>query len=119
MSVRCHFYVRTQVNLGSGYRYHSIAVREPAGAGPVLLAEALAMGDLVSLRDENTQVVGSYRVIERSWLHASYGSYDWPYNAPMATTPPMLDLIVVEAEGVFRNEAEIDQDGGYVPTERY
>jgi hypothetical protein len=99
--VRCSFYVRTPD--GDGFRYDPVDAGGPNGDLPTTYPPAI--GDLISLKGGMYDVLkgGMYEVVARQWMHASLGSFDWPYG-PEPKVGPMLNLIVVPAVGVFRDE---------------
>ena len=57
-----------------------------------------SIGDIVYLPG------GMHEVVARQWVYASWGSMDWPHHETQPLTGPLLDIIVVPAEGVFRDE---------------
>lgn len=93
MTARVQFYLREEAP--DGYTYTSIPVLGPK-VGRVEIASAPQLGDLCHLTG-----VGRVRVIQRSWMHARWGSVDWPTAEPRPVVPPLLDLIVVKADGTF------------------
>lgn len=102
---RCSFYLRTAVGDGR-YRYTRISIANQAGNGYIVTPTPPVVGDLIYLRDQiEGGPSGTFRVVERSWVHSSWGSHDWPYTEPQPLVGPMLDLIVEAAEGPFANEA--------------
>jgi len=92
---RCSFFVRRSA--ADGWLYE----RGKMHGGPegTLTIVPPAVGDLIYVED-----VGTCVVVTRSWTYASWGSMDWPYNAPTAIVPPLLDLIVEPADGPFADE---------------
>lgn len=105
---RCQFYVRTPVE--GGFRYDMISIDGPNGAGRMVTAYPPAVGDLISLWDALKRQGGTYRVLERAWMHSSYGSTDWPYAERTSKEGPLLDVIVEAAEGPFVDEVSDDED---------
>lgn len=106
---RCSFYERTPVE--GGYHYEKISLRNPRGDTYLETDHPPLVGDLIFLSDATSDRRGQYRVIERSWLHSSWGSTDWPYVESVSTTGPLLDIVVERAEGPFVNEVSEAQDG--------
>lgn len=101
--VRCSFYVRSAV--ASGYRYDPVHLTSVNHDGMLPTCHPPLPGDLISLYDSLTHAGGTYRVIERAWLHAGYGSTNWPVLEPLPIEGPMLDIIVEAADGPFRDQA--------------
>lgn len=99
---RCSFYERTPVE--GGYRYEKISISSPRGDTRMETAHPPLVGDLIFLSDATSERAGQYRVIERSWLHSSWGSTDWPYDKPASKTGPLLDIVVERAAGPFMDE---------------
>jgi hypothetical protein len=98
--VRCSFYVR--VPEGDGFRYDPVEADAPNGVLPTPYPPS--PGDLIFIHG------GVYEVIVRQWLHASWGSYDWPHVQAEPQDGPMMDIIVTPAEGVFRDEVSPPDD---------
>ena len=106
---RCSFYERTPVE--GGYRYEKISLMNPRGDTSLETDHPPLVGDLIFLSDATSERRGQYRVIERSWLHSSWGSTDWPYGEAASTTGPLLDVIVEAAEGPFVDEVpSVDEE---------
>lgn len=104
----CRFYVRT--GDPGLFRYESVALASWAGTLDLPTPHPPLAGDLISLYDVDTHAGGQYRVIERAWSHASYGSVHWPYGEPLAAVGPTLDIIVVPDAGPFRDEAPAEEE---------
>lgn len=102
--VRCHFYIRTRAD--GGWRYTSVHTGLNATSESHLATtHPPAVGDQITLYDPITKAGGVYRVLERAWSHAEYGSADWPYLQAMPQAGPSLEIIVEPARGLFRDEA--------------
>lgn len=99
---RCSFYERTPVE--GGYRYDKISLTNPRGDTYLETDQPPLVGDLIFLSDAVSERRGQYQVVERSWLHSSWGSTDWPYGEPASTTGPLLDIVVEAAMGPFADE---------------
>ena len=99
---RCQFYERVKVE--GGYRYNMISINGPGGYGRFVTPHPPAVGDLISLWDAHEKRGGVFRVVDRAWLHSSYGSTDWPYGSPASKEGPLLDVVVEAAEGPFVDE---------------
>ena len=99
---RCKFHERIKVE--GGYRYELINIEGPHGFGRFVTAHPPAVGDLIGLWDAYAQRGGTFRVIERMWLHSGYGSTDWPHGSSMSKEGPLLDIVVEAAEGLFVDE---------------
>jgi hypothetical protein len=114
---RCTFRLRVPVD-GGLFRYDDLwptSGRLNDGEWPFLNPPDI--GDTVGLWKPDWRVEpkpphphGVYRVIERDWSYASYGSGAWPYGEPAPKVGPMLTLIVEPAEGPYRNEAPADEE---------
>lgn len=108
---QCRFYVRTQVSDDPLlYRYEPVIVRDYEGSGASHLRHPPAIGDLIGLAGNTKPTRGVFRVIDRSWFHADYGSASWPFGNAEPVDGPLLDLIVVPADGLFVNEAPSEED---------
>lgn len=110
---QCSFYVRSPVESG-GYYYDHVSVGGYQADGCLWTSHPPQVGDIIHLWDQNTKSGGQYRVIERAWMHSSYGSANWPYGQAEPTGGPMLDVIVEAAEGLFRDQVrrpEAEGDG--------
>ncbi len=102
MLTGCHFYVRVPV--GDQFRYDRVNVSGPQGDSTLHTEYPPLVGDLIHLYDKQGHQ-GQFRVIERAWMHSSWGSFNWPYGEPRSKVGPTLDLIVEPADGLFVNEA--------------
>jgi hypothetical protein len=109
--VRCNFYRRTPVTDGR-YRYDFIQHGDHAGDGFLRTPHPPLVGDLINLYDPQAKTAGTYRVIERSWTHSAWGSPNGPYGEPRPHVGPILDVVVETAEGVFRDEAPLEEEDG-------
>jgi hypothetical protein len=107
--VRCNFYRRSPVDVGL-WRYDHISLAGPHGDTFLHTPHPPHVGDLIGLYDPFTKKGGVHRVVERSWTHSSWGSADWPYGEPRPHVGPLLDVIVEDAEGPFRDEAPQDDE---------
>jgi hypothetical protein len=99
--------VRTPVGdnpLDVDYHYRQISLPTP-GVDGWRTPWPPAVGDLVSLPD-----AGMYRVVDRGWMFAGYGSMNWPAaTGPGPARPvvgPILTVLVEAAEGMFVREVE-------------
>jgi hypothetical protein len=108
--VRCSFYARTPAD-GGGWYYDRIDISGYQGKGYVVTNWPPAVGDSLFLDDQsNRERSGNYRVVERSWMHSSWGSPDWPYNETGPRVGPMLDCIVELYDGPFVDEVTRTED---------
>lgn len=110
---QCSFYVRTQVTADPPtYRYDALYVRggEYGQSGYLVTPYPPAVGDTISLTDEVGDRSGSYRVVDRSWIHSGYGSANWPLGAKWPQVGPILTVIVVPFVGPFRDEADLPDE---------
>ncbi|GIL29163.1 hypothetical protein [Actinocatenispora comari] len=80
--------------------------REGDGALPTPYPPAV--GDLIWLTDRFTGSGAVYRVLERQWMHAGYGSMSWRAGTAAPAEGPMLEIVVEAAGGLFLDEV----DGG-------
>jgi hypothetical protein len=85
-----------------------MSVEGPTADGQLLTYHPPQVGDLLLLPDPRTGHPGNYQVVRRGWLYSAYGSANWPIGELAPKTPPLLDIIVEAAEGLFRGEAEVD-----------
>lgn len=108
-TVRCAFYVRTPADQGQ-FRYERFWVANRQGDGAIWTAHPPQVSDLISLWDDTKKDGGVYQVIDRHWLHTSWGSVNWPYNEREPKTGPTLEIIVEPAEGIFHNQAPSQED---------
>lgn len=102
----CRFYIRAAAG-DDQFRYESIHCSCSRFDGRIPTPHPPLPGDLISLWDSLEKKGGMFRVIERSWHHASYGSVNWPYTENLPVEGPGMDIIVEPAEGVFRNEVPV------------
>ena len=105
--VHCAFYERTDADDGQ-FHYRRAYPHTPDGSGMIRTTCPPAVGDLVSVRDQSEDgPSGTFRVIERAWMHPSFGSAHWPHVGGVQHGP-ILDLIVVADPGPFRDEAPVE-----------
>lgn len=99
---------------GGRWRYEPFDIPHPEGSGYVPLECPPLPGDLISLRDraEDPERRGIFRVMERAWTHASWGSADFPYGQREPSSGPLLDIIVAPADGPYRDEAPMCRYSG-------
>lgn len=110
---QCAFYVRTQVTDDPPtYRYDMVNVRGDkwGDSGRLVTPHPPMVGDQIWLNDSNNTLTGQYKVIERDWAHAAYGSGNWPLGSPHPKVGPSLHIIVVPGEGLFRDEAPVPDE---------
>lgn len=109
---RCAFHVRTTVSDGPPptYHYEQVHLSGWDHDGRLHTPHPPQVGDLIFLWDDLKKNGGYYRVIERSWLHAAYGSTDWPHAEMSPKKGPLVDIVVEPAEGIFRGEAPGEDD---------
>ncbi len=106
----CRFYIRSPVE-GGQFRYEQISLASSQMDCRLRTAHPPLPGDLIFLWDSYKKEGGMFRVIERAWHHAGWGSMVWPYTEMLPTEGPGADIIVEPAEGLFRDEAPIpDED---------
>jgi hypothetical protein len=106
---QCTFYIRTTITTDPAtYRYDQAYVRGDAygNGGSLVTPHPPAVSDLIWLNDgEGHHPGGNYRVIERAWQHAAYGSANWPLGTKRTTVGPILTIILEADAGPFRDEA--------------
>jgi hypothetical protein len=104
MTVAAYFYLLNRED-----RNDSKALYMDGPHGHLLTDHPPAIGDLINLRgstvdpddDENMlKFSGSFRVLDRRWSPASYGSQVWPYGERQ-TGPEWLDIMVEPAAEFF------------------
>lgn len=64
------------------------------------------IGDAILLYDTLHKVGGRFVVIDVEWLHASWGSADFPYDAEIPNVGPLVDVIVEPSPGRYEDEAD-------------
>lgn len=99
-TVRCTFYVKTAAG-DNGWHYDLIDVHSPAGAGSLPVRHPPGVGDLIWLWDSTAKAAGVYRVMERFWMHAQYGSMVWRMGHALPSQGPELTMLVEPADGLF------------------
>jgi hypothetical protein len=104
---RCMFSVRYPAGDGRWW-YQRMSIASPGGAGSIGMEPPL-IGDLISLWDTHTQPEGGpvFRVIDRCWGHASWGSVTWPYGESEPQEGPLVDIILEPAQGPYPDETDI------------
>ena len=101
---RVKFSVRSPATADS-WHYDRITLDSPYGGGFTPMHHPPAVGDLIVLSDKHRDdLSGVFRVVERQWVHASYGSASWPLSKPEPADGPLLDIIVEPSEGAYRDE---------------
>lgn len=105
----CAFTVRQPAEHGQ-FRYERIWVDGRDGDGRIHTAHPPVVGDIVGLRDRFTGRDGMFEVVMRQWSHPQYLSAAWPNGERRPNIGPMVDIVVIPAEGVFRDEAPISNE---------
>ena len=109
MTADCHFYILNRDDPGDS---HSLWISNNGG-GWLTLDEPPLVGDLIFLSGQTTdpadesgertiQVIGTWRVLARSWGPATFGSPAWQ-TGDRQPAPVWLDVMVERAEGIFDN----------------
>jgi hypothetical protein len=111
--VRCDFVVRRPTP-DNKWRYERLYFQSYYGNTFLPLAHPPAVGDLIVLQPQPAPAYQAggpvFRVLERMWTHAMYGSPDWPYGDDRPRTGPLLDIIVEQADGLYRDEAVAEEE---------
>ena len=108
----CHFYIRTPAGDGL-FNYDQVQISGSQHDAALRTTHPPLTGDLISLWDSYTQKGGQFRVIDRAWHHAAWGSTIWPYTEILPTDGPRVDIIIEAAEGPFSDAAPVpDEDEG-------
>jgi hypothetical protein len=107
--VVCSFYIRTPAQNGQFY-YDHVNVSSPHGDGKLHTPDTPQVGDVIHLWDFVKKKGGMYEVIARQWLHSSYGSTNWPVLEQQPIVGTALELVVVPAEGILRNQVLRPED---------
>jgi hypothetical protein len=109
-AARCIFYARTPSPEPGKYRYARVYLDGWYGDGMLYTRTPPAVGDLIQLWDRSEDGPrGLFRVLERDWNHAMYGSSGWRRGQPAPTHGPLLTITVEEAAtGLFRDEYDSD-----------
>jgi hypothetical protein len=103
MLARCRFWIRTRAPAAAGDpigRLHDepVTLGSPDGSACLITFHPPAAGDLIFLFDAVTRRGGLYRVFDRAWHHASYGSPAWgSVLNGLPATGPGLDVYVEDA----------------------
>lgn len=108
---QCEFHVRTKATDAPTWHYARMWLEGPTGGGYLCTEHPPAVGDTIRLYDRLTKSGGVFRVVERSWNHASYGSTYWPHAEDRPRVGPLLEIVVEQAEGLFRGEAPEVEEG--------
>lgn len=103
---RVRFAIRFPAGDGT-WRYEHPDIRHPDGSGSIPMEYPPAAGDLIHLWDSKGpgELSGTFRVLERDWMHSSYGSADFPYGEREPRTGPRLEILCEPADGLYRDEA--------------
>ncbi|WP_280410560.1 hypothetical protein [Nocardia asiatica] len=109
-AARCIFYARTSSPEPGKYRFARVYLNGRSGDGMLHTRTPPAVGDLIQLWDRSEDGPrGLFRVLERDWNHAMYGSSDWRHGRLAPTRGPLLTITVEEAtSGLFRDEYDGD-----------
>ena len=104
MSVCAHFYILNEADRSNS---RSLSV---GSLGCLVTDYPPVIGDMISVSgrmanpdDEEgamVQVVGNYRVLDRRWMPASYGSMSWPYGE-RASGHEWLDVMLTPVPEFF------------------
>lgn len=109
--IRHIFYNRTSANDGK-YIYSPISVRSPQADTALHLPYPLQVGDSIYLSASEEDKRGFYRIVNRQFLPASFGSVSWPYTTNLPSPPITAHIICIrDEEAFFENESE------YLPDE--
>ena len=110
----CKFAIRYPAGDGK-WRYQTVLIASYERGVHVPMAYPPAPGDLITLWDSGRHRRGQppleggpvFRVVDRMWSHAGYGSVTWPYGKSEPAEGPLVDIIVESAESVYRDETPI------------
>ena len=106
----CHFYIRAPAGDGK-YTYEPVHLDSADFNGRLRTAHPPLPGDLIFLWDSLKKEGGVFRVLERCWHHAGFGSTYWPVLEPLPVEGPAVDIIAEATEGPFRDQAPtLDED---------
>ena len=98
------------------WRYQTVLISSYEGGVHVAMQYPPAVGDLITLWDSDRHrralppLEGgpAFRVVDRMWAHAGYGSVTWPYGQRESSEGPLMDIIVEPAGGgAYRDETPI------------
>jgi hypothetical protein len=116
---RCVFYVRTPAT-ETTHTYTRIWLSSRDCDGYLTTTQPPAIGDQIFLYDHGgtgNGPRGEFRVVARSWRHASYGSTYWPYTDDRPTVGASLDIVVVPAKSLMHDqETSSDDEDEATPT---
>ncbi|WP_280185480.1 MULTISPECIES: hypothetical protein [Nocardia] len=108
-AARCIFYARTSSPETGKYRFARVYLNGWAADGMLHTRTPPAVGDLIQLWDRSEDGPrGLFRVLERDWNYAMYGSPDWRHGQPAPTRGPLLTITVEATTGLFRDEYDGD-----------
>lgn len=101
--VRCSFYIRTPSAAHPDmWDYTSVDLGTPSHTldtfHPPQVGDRIALG------------APMFEVVARDWMHPQHGSGAWPYRELYPVVGPMMQVIVVPAEGLFVDQAPVDAD---------
>lgn len=104
MTVRVHFYVLNEANRDDSRSLHvgaggSLITEHPPAIGDMLMISGYMAG---SDDDERAtgKVYGNYRVVDRRWSPADYGSIAWPHGE-REEGPVGLDVMLAPTPEFF------------------
>lgn len=114
VEVSCSFRERITIAVADDpYLFVYIDFDGPFGDGHLRTFHPPAVGDRFHGGQVNAPngwaEMGEFRVIDRRWSWAQYGSQNWPYG-PRPSTGPLLELICERTEGLFAGEADVPDD---------
>jgi hypothetical protein len=119
--VRVAIHLRTRIEGAhdGGWVYVYTAVRNPKGDSYLTTYWPPSIGDLFTvngLQLAGTEGLtpmppGALRVVDREWVHSSYGSADWPYTDNEPQIGPLLTVMVEVADtGLYPEEIVVSDE---------
>lgn len=90
---------------GGGFYYDRIWLNSPRADGMLMAKHPPLIGDTFWLHAPAVEEAGMVRVIARDWQFPGWGSSNFPHRATEPEVDAHLELLVVDAEGWYVDEA--------------
>ena len=110
--VEISWYVRRPAPEG-GWYYDNLEVASPLHCSSTPTRHAPTVGDIVTIggHDPGTGLKsGTFRVLQRTWLYATYRCPNWPIMQYEPNRGPMMQILLEEATGLFIDERTRPED---------
>ncbi|MCW2929990.1 MAG: hypothetical protein JWM19_952 [Actinomycetia bacterium] len=109
---RCNFCVRYPAP-GGKWTFVAIRLANWWSNGAIPLWMPPSVGDLITLHPAHGQELEGgpvYRVVDRMWVTAVYGSGSWPLGKAAPVEGPLMEIIVEPAPGLYADQAPSGDD---------